>query len=182
MPRVRGTKRAERAKRLFVNGDNFRTNGVTISRAVRVPKYQTGRNLPLHNELSAMDRAVVSTAQDGQRIGVVITTFGARHHVMNVQEYRLSATRNDTPSSIAPHHQAPHRRRNVLPGAAGPRAHVGGRCFDSTEMLRIAARHLDDVGCHLDSVAVRLVPTAPARITNGKRNLVIGSPLLDRTS
>jgi hypothetical protein len=73
-----------------------------------VPKYQTGRHATLDNELSAMDRAVVSTAQDGQRVRVVIATFGARHHVMNVHEYRLSTSWNDAPSSIAPHHQAPY--------------------------------------------------------------------------
>jgi hypothetical protein len=40
-------------------------------------------------------------------------------------------------------------------------------------MLRIAARHFDDLGPHLDHLAARLLPTAAALFANGEPYLLL---------
>ncbi len=54
--------------------------------------------------------------------------------------------------------------------------------IDSTEVLRVAPRHLDDVGPNLDKLAAPLLPTAAAPLAEAERDLVIGSSWLGRTS
>src|SRR5260221_12118286 len=108
----------------------------------------------------------------------MISPLGAKDQVVNVDKNRVSASWNHAPPAIAAHHLASYCRRHVLSRSCrggrscGVRsvarrghacradAHVGlviltlRRCSsrgrDTTQMLRVTARHLDDLGTHFD--------------------------------
>jgi hypothetical protein len=66
-------------------------------------------------------------AQDNEPVRIVIATLGAKLDVVQIQKDSLATTRNDAPSSIAPHDETAHGRWHVLPSAAWSDAHVGRR-------------------------------------------------------
>jgi hypothetical protein len=161
---------------------------------------------------------MVRGAQENEPVRIVIAALGAKLDVVQIQENSLATTRNDAPSSIAPHDETAHGRWHVLPSAARSDAHVGDglvvtsvddanglapqaprriarrRAFawiqvarwlrsliDSTEVLRVAPRHFDDLRPHLDELAAPLLPTAAAPLAEADRDLVTGSSRLGRT-
>jgi hypothetical protein len=116
--------------------------------------------------------------------------------VVDIQKNGVPTTWNPAPPSVTAHHLASYRRRHVLSCAHRPRcreriealgvalgssAHVGivttpvghgssGR--KATQVLRVTARHLDDLGTDFDRFTAPLLPTSPTRFTNCERNLV----------
>src|SRR5260221_10115003 len=50
------------------------------------------------------------------------------------------------------------------------------RSLDSAQLLGITARHLDNLRSHFDLLSPALLPTAPAPLADGERNLVARAP------
>jgi hypothetical protein len=84
-----------------VERDVARANGLTVGRTIGVPKDEPRRDASLDDQLSAMQRAMMGAAEDGQRIRIVTAAFRAKQDVVNIHEYALRTSRNDTPSSVA---------------------------------------------------------------------------------
>jgi len=54
--------------------------------------------------------------------------------------------------------------------------------IDPTELLRVTAGHLDDLGTDLDQLAAPVLPSAAARLANGQRDLIVGPSFFRRTA
>src|SRR5260221_3019407 len=172
----------------------------SIRGAIGVAKREARRNPPFDDELPAVLRPVVGRTENDHPVGVMISSFGTKDQVVDVEKNRVLTSWNHAPPAVATHHLASQGRRHVLSSASwadgrrrrhvrgvargsdAGRTHVGlvippaerldGRRRNATQVLRVTACHLDDLGAHFDRFTESLLPTSPARVANGKRDLV----------
>jgi len=85
-----------------------------VDRAIGVLKLETGRNSSSDDQLPAVLCPVVRRTKKDEGILVVVSALGTRHDVVDVDERRVTTSRNDAPSSVAPHDLASNRRWDVL--------------------------------------------------------------------
>jgi hypothetical protein len=103
--------------------------------------------------------------------------------VVNVDERGVTTAGYDAAAVITTHDFASNCGRNVLMGALGRIPHVGGTFgANSSHVLRVASRHLHDLGRTSDVLATPVLPTPSARRTNRERNLVARAPFVARTA
>jgi hypothetical protein len=119
-------ERAERAERLFVHLYRARIGNHSVARTVGMANDETRRHATFDDQLSPMLGSMVRGAQENEPVRIVIAALGAKLDMVQIQENSLATTRDDAPSSIAPHDETPHGRWHVLPSAACSGAHVGG--------------------------------------------------------
>src|SRR5688572_1603912 len=102
--------------------------------------------------------------------------------MVEVDPIRVPTSGNLTPATIAPHDQAPHRRRNVLGrardsfllrGSRRRRAQIDG--------LRIAARSFERGGIDCERFTAALLGRAPAIRTLHDRDLIWTATLVAGT-
>jgi hypothetical protein len=91
--------------------------------------------------------------------------------MMHVDPSDVRATRNYAAAMVAPEHEPPHRRWYVLHRSRRVCAHVGARayCNQRTDVLRIAACHLDHLGSYRRRLARAVLLAAPAVLANRQR-------------
>src|SRR6266511_1183017 len=185
-------QRAKTPEGFFVNRRDRWSHRGSVRRAVRMAKDETGRDPAFDVELAAVLCAVMSTAENDHAIGIVVAAFRAKYDVVDVEKNAVSALGNHAPPAVAANDRATHRRASSLV-CSRARAHVGGsrvihfrvvRGFirgglQAAEALRIAARHVDERRTDFDRLAGALLPTAPAALAHGQRDLVAGSPGID---
>jgi len=168
---------AQRSESLPVCFHNSRIDGTSVAAAIGVFKSKTSGNTSLDNQLPAVLCPVMCGAKNDQRVLVVVAALGTEHDVVDVDERSVTTSRNDAPPSVAPHHFATSRRRDVLVSTPCPHVGGGGR-IDATQFLRIASCHLDNFSSHFHLFPAPLLPTAPTPSANRQRHLVISSTVV----
>ena len=94
------TQTAQGAKRLRSDVGNRRGHSSAVARAVGVLEDDSACDATLHDELTAVARAMVRTAQRHEIFGAMATAVCARSNVVNVHEIRLRAAWHLTPMSV----------------------------------------------------------------------------------
>jgi hypothetical protein len=108
------SERPNGSKRPSMRFRDARLDVRAVATAVGVPKLEAGRNTTLDEELPTMHGAMVRGADHDQQVWTVISAFGAKSDVMNVDEYAVTTAWHDASAAVAPHHFTSHRRRNFL--------------------------------------------------------------------
>jgi len=123
-----------------------------------------------------MQQAVVRSAQEKQPVGAVVPAFGARGHVVNLQERDVAAARDSTSAAVAPHDGPPDCRRDGLRGAPRLRAHADAHV--GVDPLRVARGAFGELGAHLDALAAALLPGTAAAVADRHGHLVGRAPVV----
>jgi hypothetical protein len=79
-----------------------------------VPKLEAARGVFLDEQITAVTRAVVRTAQREQVVGLMIAAILARAQMMHIDKRRVPAARYLAAVPIAQQHRATDGRRNRL--------------------------------------------------------------------
>jgi hypothetical protein len=162
---------SQRLKGLHMGSGQLRVDRRPIPTSVSMPKAKPGRNTALDEQPSLMLRAVVRRAQHDHPIFVVVSSFGAKDDVVDVDERSVATPGYDAAPAVATEDLAAEGRRNVLMSTRCP--HVGRIVHRSApDLLRIAARHLDDLGVERHLFPFPLLPTSAASLADGERHLI----------
>jgi hypothetical protein len=139
---------------------------------------QTSRYAAFDDELAAMLRSMMRTAEKDHAIGVVVAAFGAEHDVMDVEKQPVLASGNRASTAVTADDCTTRCRACALVGARnGSRrvlTHVGA-VRQRSEVLGVAPRHFDDRGVEHDRFTCTILPAIAAVFANGHRNLVAGT-------
>ena len=166
-----------------MHGSQRSVHFASVTPSVCVPKDEPRRHAPIDEQAPAVQGLMMRPAKNDEPVVIVIAAFRAGFQVVNVDERGVTTAGHDAAAMITTHDFAPSRGRNVLMGALGWIAHVGGAFgANPPHMLRIALRHVDDLDRHSNLLAAPVLPTPSARVAHGERNLVARTPFVARTA
>ena len=130
-----------------------RRHDAAVRGAIGVPKAEPRRDTPPHDQLTAMSGTMVRAAQRYQVVGFVGSAILARFNVVHINEMDVPTTWRLAAVLVSAQHGtsesgwhvllrawSEYARRRRCHVVADARTHVG-----VAELLRIAARHFDDI-------------------------------------
>jgi len=112
-----------------------------------------------------MNGAVMGSAEREEIFGVVVAAFRPKPDVVRLDKDRVPAPGDATFPAVPAQDRAPGCRRDGLGCSDGSRVHAVATvchangahvCVDTSEVLPVALRHLDDFGTDLDCFAANL--------------------------